>query len=320
MLQIKRLVSALLCCVLGACAIHPLPENVTGVRTAQIVHRNRCEAREALRDAEKRLVFKYHNLAAAVALKKIGVVLSYSLDMTETNSLMVSTTFEGFLRNGTGTFNPNGTNDLMRENTRAFTIADNYQTLKQMIQCNAETVGPNLEYPIVGTIGIGEMIRSFLTMALHEDLNNSSEDPKDPPVDPSKSIAGAPTMVDTLKFTTTVSAGINPMIMLTPVGRVTQLTNASANLMVQRQDVHEVTIGLGLPIVTSPEGDVHQYRPYSIVSLGRSTPARSRTPLLIDASVPVGGSAAIGISIAMEAANNEIIRRDVFRRSLFATP
>ena len=36
-------------CGFEGCAIHPLPENVTGVRTPQIVQRNRCEARDALR-------------------------------------------------------------------------------------------------------------------------------------------------------------------------------------------------------------------------------------------------------------------------------
>ena len=36
---------------LGACSIHPLPEDVTGLKTAQIVHRIRCEAAKAVEDA-----------------------------------------------------------------------------------------------------------------------------------------------------------------------------------------------------------------------------------------------------------------------------
>jgi hypothetical protein len=230
--------------------------------------------------------------------------------------LTANTTFGQVLANSTTSFNPNGTNTLTRDNTRAFTVADNYKTLLSMKQCDTEPGGPNFQYPIVGTIGIGETIRSFLTMALHENLNNSSEDPKEPPT--SQSIAGAPTMVDTLIFTTTVSAGINPMIMLTPIGTATQLTNASLNFTLQRTDAHQVTIGLGLPIVTAPENSVHRFIPYSIASFGRTNSARSRTPLLIDASVPEGTGASSGVSIAMEAANNEIIRRELMRRSFVA--
>jgi hypothetical protein len=38
-------------CLVSACAIHPLPEDVTGVTTYQIVRRIRCETREAARTA-----------------------------------------------------------------------------------------------------------------------------------------------------------------------------------------------------------------------------------------------------------------------------
>jgi hypothetical protein len=313
MSAIRGIVILLLSCASGACAIHPLPENVTGVKTAQIVHRNRCEAQEALRHIEGWLVEK-HNVVAAEMLTKIGVVLSYSLDMSETNGLTANTTFAQILANSTTTFTPTSTDMLMRENTRAFTVADNFKTLMSMKQCSTEPAGPSFQYPIVGTIGIGETIRSFLTMALHEDLNNSSENPQEPPT--SQSMAGAPTMVDTLIFTTTVSAGVNPMIMLTPIGTALQLTNASLNFTLQRQDTHQVTIGLGLPIIAPPVDDIHHFVPYSIASLGRANSARNRTPLLIDASVPVGSGPASGVSIAMEATNNEIIRRELLRGSL----
>jgi len=314
---IGKIVIIMLCCILGACAIHPLPENVTGVKTAQIVHRNRCEAQTALIHITNKLSSKHHNPPAITELNKMGMVMSYSLLMSETDNLTVSTTFEGFLRTGSASFNPNGFNNLSRQNTRTFTVADNYETLMRMKQCDLEPVGRNYEYPIVGTIGIAEMIKSFLTMALHEDLTDSDEKPSDPPV--STSIAGAPNMVDTLLFTTTVSAGINPMVTLTPVGRVTQLTGASANAVFQREDAHTVIIGLGLPEVVAPEGATHTYKPYSISSLGRGNSGRNRTPLLIDASVPSGGQAPTGISVAMEATNNEVIRRDVFKRGLIAT-
>jgi hypothetical protein len=128
--------------------------------------------------------------------------------MTEMNSATLDTTFEQLIAKQTRTLNPNASDTLKRENMRTFTVADNYQTLSQMRQAECDTVpvGPNYQYPIVGTIGIDEMIRTFLTMALHEDLNGTL-DAKQPPNDPSKSVAGPPSMVDTITFTTTHTGG-----------------------------------------------------------------------------------------------------------------
>ena len=316
---IGRLMLAAVCCALAACAIHPLPENVTGVKTSQIVHRNRCEARDALLDAERQLIDK-KKPRAVTTLQQIGIVLSYTLDMTESDSLTASTTFEQLLTKGSWTFNPNAMDALKRENRRVFTVADNYQTLKQMrnTECAAVPIGPNYQYPIVGTIGIDEMIRTFLTMALHEDLNGTAN-ANQPPTDPSKSIAGPPAMVDTITFTTTLTAGVMPTIMLTPVGTLTQLTNASLTAMLMRADMHEVTVGMGLPTVQAPEDSTRRYVAYS-VSSSRNSLARVRTPLLIDASVPTGTNASTGKSVALEAVNNQIIRFQVLPRAVIIAP
>jgi hypothetical protein len=61
----------------------------------------------------------------------------------------------------------------------------------------------------------------------------------------SLSPSGAPTMVDTLIFTTTVSAGLNTSITLTP-GTGVQLTNTSLNGTVMRVDTHEVVIAMAI--------------------------------------------------------------------------
>jgi hypothetical protein len=165
------------CCALGACAIHPTPENVTGVKTAQIVHRNRCEARDAVFRAESWLI-EHNKLTEAATLKNIGVVLSYVLDITETDSLMASTDFERVFTKRTFSVNPGASDVLKRENRRTFTVADNYKTLNKMQGCAAEPAGSNYQYPIVGTIGIAETIQTFLTMALHEDLNGTLDPTK----------------------------------------------------------------------------------------------------------------------------------------------
>ena len=303
-------------CALGACAIHPLPENVTGVKTSQIVHTNRCEARDAIGHIQDWLI-RNHKLAAASALTKIGIALSYTLDMTEKDGLTASTTFEQLLTGGSFTFNPNASDALMRENRRTFTIADNYKTLGQMRNCPGEPPASNYQYPIVGTIGIAETIETFLTMALHEDLNGVVADPLKTPVDPSQFTAASPSMADTLTFTTTLTAGITPTIMLTPVGKATQLTNASLAFAWSREDSHEVIIGLGMPTVTVPESDSKTFVSYSSIASAGGSAARARTPLLIDAAVPAGTGPGSGPAIAVEAANSQIIRFEALRRSVF---
>jgi hypothetical protein len=319
----RKLVASALSCgllssALGGCAIHPLPENVTGVRTAQIVHRNRCEARDALHKIEDWLVI--YKPSAVMTLQQIGVVLSYTLDITESDSLTATSGFEQMITRGSFTFNPNAEDSLKRENRRAFTIADNYLTLKQMQDCATEPVSLNYQYPIVGTIGIDETIRTFLTMALHEDLNGVL-DPNTAESKLYQSLAGTPTMVETLTFTTTVNAGITPTVMLTPVTRATQLTSASLAFAWSRMDVHEVIIGLGLPSVPPPESDVKKggvknFVRYSTVPSVAGIASRARTPLLIDASVPAGTTSSSGIGAALEAVNSQIVRFQALRQSV----
>src|SRR3954447_9065606 len=50
----RSFAASLFAASLGGCAIHPLPEDVTGVDTADIVRQIRCEAREAVIHEVKR--------------------------------------------------------------------------------------------------------------------------------------------------------------------------------------------------------------------------------------------------------------------------
>lgn len=95
--------------------------------------------------------------------------------------------------------------NLMRQNTRVFTILDSYKTLTKMTNCG-EPTGSNYPYPIVGTIGIGEMIRTFFTLKLDENLEG--EEGTDA-TSLSTSPKGPPTMVDTISFTTVFSASVS---------------------------------------------------------------------------------------------------------------
>jgi hypothetical protein len=275
--------------LLGGCAIHPLPENVTGVKTTRIVHRIRCEARAAVLEEADKL----HSPQALHALKTIGIVYSFSLSGTETDGFTPSATFIS----GGWTFNPAVGDTVIRQNVRTFTIIDNFQVLRQMDgnRCEAEPTGPNYQYPIVGTIGIGEMIKTFIAMAMHTNLEAGEGQSTGP--------NGPPTMVDTISFTTTLTAGITPTLALTPVGSGAQLTGASLGVNLTRADIHQVIVGLALPSQIAKGGPpAHAFL------------AGPRVGMLVSGTPRTTGEAA-----ALEAVNNQIIRYQL-PRPLIVTP
>jgi hypothetical protein len=125
-------------------------------------------------------------------------------------------------------------------------------------------------------------------------------------------------MAETLMFTTTINASVTPSITLTPVTNALQLTNASLGFSWMRVDMHEVIVGVGMPTVPAPQVGAKSV-PYS-VSSARSAAVRSRTPLLIDASVPAGTTSSSGPGIALEAVNNQIVRFETLRQSVIVAP
>jgi hypothetical protein len=302
----RALLLIVLSCGLGACAIHPLPENVTGIKTTRIVHRIRCEARDAVIQAEQWLLSRrqYDKLRI---LESIGIVYNFTFNGMEIDGLTASATVTKPLTRGMWSYNPTLGDTLTRQNVRTFTVIDNFKILAQKMdgrKCLGEPVGPNYQYPIVGTIGIKEMIITFINLTLHEDLGAE----QGPSVDITAN--GPPTMVDTISFTTALTASINPMIMLVPATMAAQLTSGFLNGSLSRTDIHQVIVGLGLPGPLS--------------SLGISAPVSATKPpayvihpqfgMLVSGSPRSGGEAA-----ALEAVNNQILRFEV-PKSLIVTP
>jgi hypothetical protein len=285
----------------AACAIHPVPQNVTGVTTDQIVHRIRCEARASVIDVAHHL--RPENL---LTLQSIGIVYSFQLTMTEANNYDLNSTFERMISNGSQTINPALSDHLMRQNMRAFTVADTYATLTQMDQkkCNDEPTGPNYQYPIVGRIGIDETISQFVKLALNDGLTGtvtgnagSSSD-----ID---SVTGARTLVDTLTFTTALSAGATPTIMISPVTAAAQLSMASLGLAFTRTDAHQVVVGLGIaPPEKSTKTGTH------------GTAVNFAFPLVV--SPPTSSNSNAGVTAALQAVSNQILRSELARPLLLA--
>jgi hypothetical protein len=259
--------------VLAACAIHPLPEDVTGYNTNDIVRKIRCEARDAIVGEAKiylenhgylipdiatlrALTFKSRKDAAEIAVEqnivrfsKTGIVYSFALTGTETNGISLAADIVNPIKYGTLTLSPSAGNTVERKNIRAFTVSDNFLSLVQDKKldkfCEAGRSGPNFEYPIVGRIGIDEMVKTFVRLTLLEDLEGPQTDVATSGV--KLTGQGSPTMVDTITFTTTISGGLTPKISLSPVGKAVQIMDASLTGTVMRVDAHEVIIGLAVP-------------------------------------------------------------------------
>lgn len=309
----KKMAAIALSSGLAACAIHPLPEDVTGYNTVQIVRKIRCEARDATIHAAIHYLqregypvaddvnpFRTINPATLkprvrtkiADLTNTGIAYAFSLHGNEADGLSPSAGFTKVLLNGTETLNASAGNSLMRDNIRAFTITDNLGSLvldtKFDHYCNFEPSGPNYEYPIVGRIGVDEMVRTFIALALTGNLSPESPGGTLP--------TNAPAMVDTITFTTGLSVGATPALMLNPVGAAWQLTSASIGLTAARTDTHQVTIGLALAKPSTAR-------------------APGPAPLVISAQTQSPGEAA-----AVAAVAQQILRFQVPRPLIVTTP
>jgi hypothetical protein len=260
--------------MLAGCSIHPLPEDVTGVDTLDIVKQIRCEARATLRTividwlAERgaalgdpllqRLAAQYQSNPASIntfnytlfkgqyaeyrSVVKLfydaGIAYTFDLTGTETNNLDAQASFLKVFSDHRTTLGLTGNFDRTRSNQRTFTVTDTFGKLLTKVPekyCDGKIVAANYVYPVVGRIGIDRTIKSFIDLTLFGSLSG----PKD-------AAAAPPTMTDNLVFTTTLNLGINPMAVFTPLTGALQLTNASLMAEGDRSDRHQVTVGLAI--------------------------------------------------------------------------
>jgi len=266
-----KAILALSCSLLVAgCAIRPLPEQITGVSTYNIVRQIRCETRQAVFDALIDRIIKNPNVfnesAQRTALGfhadrasmyklnpnrftgdakeffqffwKTGVAYNFTLDMTETNNFDTEINLLRTLTTSKEMLGFKAGIDRDRQNTRVFTITDDFAGLldiKPRDYCDGFLAAENPIYPMAGKIGIQPFIEEFMRVSLFATLKAGDD--------------GAPTMVDTLQFTTTISGSAVPKVTFSPVGRAINVADASLTAEVIRKDVH--TLIMGLSVVSS---------------------------------------------------------------------
>ena len=275
----------LMALVLSGCAIHPLPEDVTGVNSYIIVRQIRCETRQVAIDA----LFNYLTDPYNITHNKVDV-FSYNLGQQLK---------EAYQRDNDSItkFDParlTGEANKIVELLYHTGVAYNYDLLG--VETNNVDPVANFIRPLptssLVTMGLTgnfdrqrQNERSFtITDTLGGLIRNIRQDYCKPymaqenyiyPIagkvgidkvvrdfllltlfanlsaesKDSKTvtnISGPPTMVDQLQFQTTISGNATPKITFTPLGHAFQVSDASVGVTVSRKDTHQLTVGLYL--------------------------------------------------------------------------
>lgn len=261
---------------LAACSTHPLPDDISRETSVSIIRNIRCEARDefirqvalllsrsrsaAVRAANPEDVINRPQsisaldpVIAATATNFADSVIAYkfTFHITETNKNSASLSFSlPFVASKPPTDRGNfglgvsGGVHQTRDANREITMVESFLELTQLDCTKASEPRENLLYPITGTIGMNEVVATFLR------LGTSGAGASMPGQTAFKiEHPGEPQFSDTLRFTTDIAVGAKPKIMLSPMGQAFQLTQASADLSAGRTDIHELLVTLKFPLM-----------------------------------------------------------------------
>lgn len=265
----------------GGCAIHPVPEDVTGVDSVIIARQIRCEARETVVDSIKfwlsRLAANNHQRAQellqlyetspdaindfsyalfkdprdrfirsmAKVFNDAGVAYTFDLTMTESNDLSAGVSFVRPLIQPRVTLGLGGAANRRRVNNRVFTLTDTFGGLLKMnvlVRGVRYCDGHVVQANYAYPIAGKIGVDKVMTDFIRLTLFTNLGGKPDG--------SGPPTMTDKLTFTTTLSAAADPAVVFTPVTSAFQVANASLSASAGRTDAHQVTVGLAI----NPEG------------------------------------------------------------------
>lgn len=126
-----------------------------------------------------------------------------------------------------------GADKNSRKNVRVFRAVDELKDLRDA-PCGrrATAAGPNLVYPITGSTGMAEVVRTYIELEAMTDLA------------PNPNSGEMVTFSDDLEFTTTLEAGAAlDLDLKTPVGSL-RLSRATVTGYASRKDIHSVKVVL----------------------------------------------------------------------------
>jgi hypothetical protein len=223
---------------MAGCAMHPLPGDLSRKSTFEIIEKIRCEGAEPLREIPRGHKF----------LKSVYIGYDFDFDIKENNDLgsadnMGFLKFEGTRPSGRSvSLELKGNAGAERKAQRTFRIVESFEQL-QTADCSPGRAQANLLYPITGSIGMDEIVRTYVGL---ERLTTPGRkvNAAGAPV----SIAGDPSNTpivfsDKLIFETTLGANTSTHLELKAVGVGSfKLTEASIFGSARRKDTHKLTV------------------------------------------------------------------------------
>lgn len=295
-----RMFVVILCSIgLGGCAIHPLPEDLARLDTFLIVGQIRCEARDAIKGAAAYFlqtadardqyaiqagqklsdgsmdfadldVDRLGEITRPMVLKYEDAAIAYdfTFDITEENDLSTQIDLAGAISRGTLSIPIKAGNDRLRQTVRNFRVADSFGELRLYRGCGGPAPVANHVYPITGTIGLDEVVRTFIDLNENQNLTG----PKDKET--------VPVLADTFNFQTTISGSVEPKITLSPLRPRLDVQDASILGSVSRKDYHKVIVAMSLDPKPAPPPAKGASKPKNLGLLPglRKPPRSSRTP------------------------------------------
>ena len=267
------------------CAIHPVPEDVTGVDTYHIVRQIRCETREAaaefvLRELRRlgsdhedqaadpvaqRLVAQYEADPESISTFRpdlfpgpryaqvrnlysviYSAAIAYNFDLTMSEENDLGTTI-----NLLGPWTPKFTLGLNadanrgRSNERSFTVTDTFSQL--LMKLNMPVRGQRYcDGQIVQANYVYPIAGRIGVDKLVMTFFELALLGNLSADKAAPGAAGAPTIADKLTFITTIDGSATPKVVFNPVGAGFQLSDASLTGFARRMDTHQVTVGLAV--------------------------------------------------------------------------
>lgn len=217
--------------VLVGCSVHPLPYDVTRISTFDIVEKIRCEAKEGLEEVVRK--HPRHPI-----LKHTAIGFDFQFEITEDNNLNaggLNLHRKGFREGSQASWNFAGSATRNRKNVRQFRIIESLEKLNSA-RCSESAGRQNWIYPIVGSIGMKEVVQTYLRIEELTDLGPGKDDPKLK----SDSIVFS----DDLDYTTEFGGSVTPTLELATIAGKFRLTKATIMGEAKRKDIHSVTVAL----------------------------------------------------------------------------
>jgi hypothetical protein len=226
--------------------MHPLPGDFSRKSTYEIVEKIRCEGAEAIRGIPQDHPF----------LRTAFIGYDFDFNITETNDIVGATSGgRGKLtftdkHKATSKIEVEAAAERERKAQRTFRIIESLQQLRTA-DCSSEKARENWVHPVTGSIGMYEIVRTYvglerLTTLVSRPISGSGPFSGASVEKPPGATQNTPVVFsDVLEYTTTLGVGVRPTIELNAAGiGKFRLSGLSLFGDASRVDVHKLTVVL----------------------------------------------------------------------------